>query len=326
LNRYLAHIVLLLLLSFPGRAQEPDFYLGFDQILDNREYFTEYATHQTYFGVRINPGVSFGFDSMHSINLGVNYMYEFGGEWLGVKPQIDLFYSFSAEKFQVKLGSFPRKEVMEYPLFSLADSLQYYRPNVEGASIRYNWEWGSFHGWVDWMGRENDTTREAIHAGFDATINLGLAYLSATTTRYHLARTTSPADNNQIRDDGSLMILAGIDLSDRVFLTKLNMASGVASTYLRQRPDPSFTWSHAWYTSIDLRYRIFGIKGSYYLGGPSALLLGDPLYSSGNYGRIDFFVDPFKNPRISSKIGWNLHMIPGDGLYHSQQILVSVML
>lgn len=313
-------------MSLPGLAQKPDFYLGFDQILDNREYFTEYATHQTFFGARINPGISFGFDSVHAVSVGINYMYEFGGEWLGVKPQIDLYYSYSTEKLQMKLGSFARREVMDYPLFSLADSLHYYRPNIEGASVRYNWKWLSIHGWVDWMARENDTTREAIHAGFDATIKLSVVYLSATTTRYHLARTTSPADNMQIRDDGSLMILAGIDISDQVFLDEMDLASGVASSYVKQRPAPSFTWSHAWYTKIDLRYKIFGIKGSYYLGDPSPLLLGDPLYSSGNYGRIDFFVDPFKNPRISSKIGWNLHLIPGDGLYHSQQILISVML
>ena len=326
LKRYLAHIALLFLLSSYGIAQSPKFYLGFDQILDNREYFTPYGYHQTIFGARINPGVSFGFDSVHAVKLGVNYMYEFGGEFFGVKPQLDLYYSYTTEKLQMKFGSFPRREVMDYPLFSLSDSLHYYRPNVEGASIRYKGKWGNIHGWVDWMARENEETREAIHAGFDATIHLSIAYLKAYTTRYHLARTTSPTDMNQIRDDGSLMLLAGIDVSDRLFLDKLDFASGVASSYVKQRPAPDFQWAHAWYTKIDLMYKIFGIKGSWYLGDPSPLLLGDPLYSAGNYGRIDFFVDPFKNPRISSKIGWNLHLIPGDGLYHSQQVLVSILL
>ena len=59
---------------------------------------------------------------------------------------------------------------------------------------------------------------------------------------------------------------------------------------------------------------------------PRSQIYGDPLYRSGNYGRIDLFIDPFKNPRISSKIAWNIHMISGEGVQHSQQILISVML
>jgi len=74
-----------------------------------------------------------------------------------------------------------------------------------------------------------------------------------------------------------------------------------------------------------MRYKIFGIKGTYYFGDPSPLVYGDPLYTSGNYGRIDLFLDPFrKNPRISSKFAWNFHILPWDGLYHSQQILIQV--
>ncbi len=322
-----AHIGLLFFFAaFSVAAQRPAFYMGFDHILDNREYFTDYGIHQTFFGVRVNPGVAFAFDSVHSVRVGFNYMYEFGGEFLEVKPQLDLYYSYQTEKLEMKFGSFPRRDVMDYPLFLLTDSLQYYRPNMEGASIRYNWNWGTVHGWVDWMGRETVDTREAIFAGIDATVRINVFYIEAITTRSHLAKTTDPADANQIRDDGSIMALAGIDLSDRLPLDELNLTSGMASTYVRQRPATDFQWLNGWYSQLDMRYKIFGLKGTYYYGDPPALTYGEPLYTSGNYGRIDFFVDPFKNPRISSKIGWNLHLLPGDGLYHSQQILIHITL
>ena len=326
MKRIASQLSLLLLFSLSCAAQQPRFYVGFDQILDNREYFTEYGMHQTIFGARINPGVSFSFDSVHSVNAGFNYMYEFGGEFLDVKPQLDLYYSYQTERLQMKFGSFPRRKVMDYPLFLLTDSLDYYRPNMEGASIRYNWGWGTVHGWVDWMGRETEDTREAIHAGIDATARLNIFYLSGLTTRYHLARTTDPGDVNQIRDDGSVMALAGIDLSDHIFLDKLDFASGIASTYKRQRPSSFYTWYNGWYSRLDVRYKIFGFKGTYYFGDPSPLVYGDPLYTSGNYGRIDLFVDPFKNPRIASKFAWNFHILPWDGLYHSQQILIQITL
>jgi hypothetical protein len=310
----------------PAEAQKIPYYLNFDHILDNREYFTEYGTHQTFFGVRINPGLAFTFDSIHSIHVGFNYMYEFGGEFFGVMPQVDLYYTFRKEHLEMRFGSFPRREVMDYPLMILRDSISYYRPNMDGASLAYSWEWGQVHGWVDWMGRETPETREAIHAGMDVTLQAGAFYLEAITTRAHLARTTAPGDQNQIRDDGSFVALLGADLDGRFFLDRMDLATGLLAMYERQRPAPDFSWAKAWYSTMDLGHWIFGIRGSWYLGDPSPLMYGDPLYGSGNYGRFDFFIDPFRNPRITSKIGWNLHVIPGEGLYHSQQVLIRISL
>jgi hypothetical protein len=320
-------ISLLLLLSLSSAAQVPRFYLGFDQILDNREYFTKYGMHQTIFGARINPGLSVGFDSMHSVHAGVNYMYEYGGKLLGVTPQIDLYYAYSGEKVQARFGSFRRSEVMEYPLLLLTDSITYYRPNVEGASLGYHWEWGHVHAWVDWMGRENDSTREAIHAGADARVRFRMLYLQAISTRYHLARTTSPADMNQIRDDGSILVMAGADLSEYLFLDRLEVAAGLASFYKKQRPSSYYQWFNGLYGQLELDYWLAGLKASYYYGDPPPLVLGDPLFTSGNYGRLDLFLDPFRNnSRISSKISFNLHFLPYDGIYMSQQILITVAL
>jgi len=299
--------------------------MGFDEILDNREYFTSYGTHQTIFGARINPGISFGFDSLHSVNVGINYMYEFGGELLGIMPQLDLYYSYQSEHLRLRFGSFPRKDLLDYPLILLTDSLNYYRPNMEGASVFYGWAWGNVHGWVDWIGRETPETRESILGGFDATLRAGVFYLATMATRYHLARTTAPDDDNKLRDDGSLVGMLGADLGDGLPLDELDISTGWVSTYLRARP-ADFVWTGGWLTRLTARYDIFGLKGSYYYGDAPPLVYGDPLYRSGNYGRIDLFVDPFKNPRISSKIGWSFHLIPGDGLYHSQQILITILL
>ncbi len=325
MRRLAAYITFTLVLTLFCKAQKPSFYLGFDQILDNREYFTEYAKHQTIFGIRINPGIGFSFDTVHRIVCGVNFMYEFGGELFGVIPQIDLYYSYSTERLQAFFGSFPRNEVLSYPLMILTDSLDYYRPNIEGSSIRYSWEWGSIHGWVDWTGRATEDTRESILAGIDATFSAGMFFISPRTTRYHLARTEAVDDNNRLRDDGSIQIEAGIDLSERVLMDRLTISSGIVSTYVRARP-ADFLWFNGWLSSMDMKYKIFGIRGSYYLGGTSPLHYGDRLYNSGNYGRLDLFVDPFKNPRLSSKIGWNFHILPGDGLYFSQQLLIHINL
>jgi hypothetical protein len=329
----LATILILLLLSLSSGAQAPrfnaEFYLGFDQILDNREYFTEYGVHQTFFGARVNPGMAFRFDSLHAVRVGFNYMYEFGGTFLGVRPQLDLNYSYSGDHLRVRFGSFPRREVMDYPLILLTDSLHYYRPNTEGASIQYTWDMGpvegSAHGWVDWMGREDTITREAIHAGGDLTFRWKMLYVTGMATRYHLARTTSPTDMNQIRDDGSIVGMAGLDLSGYLFFDRFDISSGMVTTYRRQRPSIN-QWFTGWYSELNMRFRFMGLKGSYYFGDGSPLALGDPLYSYGNYARIDLYFDPFKNPRITSKFAWCFHILPWEGLFHSQQVLVQVKL
>ena len=325
LKRNICPIILLTLALSPGLAQKPHFYLGFDQILDNREYFTEYGYPQTIFGARINPGLSFGFDSVHQIHVGINYMYEYGGELLGVTPQIDLYYSYRSDHIDFFAGSFPRNELMDYPLMLLTDSLNYYRPNMEGASIRFSWEWGTIHAWVDWMGRETEQVRESILAGGDATLRSGIFYLKAITTRGHLAHTTVDGDTSSIRNDGSLVLMGGVDLSERVRLDRIDISSGWVSNFMFDSQMP-INWNHGWLTKIDLRKEIFGMGGTWYMGEPSQLVYGDRLYSHGNYGRLDLYIDPFRNPRIDSRIGWSFHYLPGEGLYHSQQLLISVRL
>lgn len=312
-------------MSSSAWAQKPSFYLGFDQILDNREFFTDYGYPQTIFGVRINPGATVSFYSNHQIHAGINYMYEFGGELLGVIPQIDLYYSYQTDELDLFIGSFPRSERLDYPLMLLTDSLNYYRPNMEGASVRYNWGWGDVHGWLDWTGRETEEIRESILAGVDATIRAGSFYLNAITTRYHLARTTSVDDQNKLRDDGSLVTMWGVDLSKRVGFEQFDLSTGGVSTYLFERP-AGYVWKRGWLTRLQMRKGMFGIKGSWYMGDPSPMLYGDRLYSHGDYGRLDLFIDPFKNPHITSKIGWSLHWLPGEGLYNSQQILIQIRL
>lgn len=307
------------------QAQSPRFYIGFDGILDNREYFTPYAMHQTIFGARINPGVAFTWDTVHQIHVGLNYMYEFGGDFLGVAPQIDLYYSFQGEQLQFRFGSFPRRELLNEPLMLMTDSLDYYRPNLEGAYIGTQWGWGSAQGWVDWTGRETPDTRESILGGANVTLQNSWYSIISGVIWHHLAKTTADSDSHRIRDEGSVKVMAGADLSEKTLLDRLEFTTGWVATHTRTRP-ASTDWFHGWLSLLELKYKFAGISGSYYLGDPSPLSYGDRLYGSGNYGRLDFYIDPFKDARISAKISWNLHLLPGDGLYHSQQLLLYIRL
>lgn len=319
------HILFLFITLLPGLAQKPVFYLGFDHILDNREYHTDYGYSQTIFGVRINPGAYVTFNSIHQIHAGINYMYEFGGKLLGVKPQIDLYYSYQSEKIDLFLGAFPRRDLVNYPLMVLTDTIKYYRPNMEGASIRYHNEWVSVHVWVDWINKVSNDIRESVLAGADLKLKSGAFYLKGITTRGHLARTTSADDKNHVRNEGSLLAMIGMDLAELCGIERFDLSSGRVSTFLHTYQG-GYDWNHGWLSQLDIRKGMFGVMGSWYMGDPCTLTYGDRLYNHGDYGRIDFYIDPFRNPHITSKIGWNLHWLPGDGLYHSQQLLIQINL
>jgi hypothetical protein len=222
-------------------------------------------------------------------------------------------------------GSFPRKELLDYPLFLLTDSIGYYRPNIEGSSIIYSWRWGRVHGWVDWTGRASEETRESILAGIDLSLTAGWFYFSSTTTRYHLARSKAADDTNRIRDDGSILVLGGIDLSEQIPLDQADLAAGVAISYERTMPSPS-QWYRGWISRLKLKYSILGLLGTWYMGDRSPLRYGEPLYTSGNYARIDLMAEPLRNSRISSRFAWNFHLLPGEGLFHSQQIVICIHL
>jgi len=250
-------------------------------------------------------------------------MYEFGGDLTGVVPQIDLYYSFTSKHLKMLFVSFPRRDLTDYPLFMLTDSLNYYRPNIEGSFIQYSWEWGTIHGWVDWTGRATEEIRESIFVGLDATLTAGRFYFKPTTTRYHMAHTLAVDDATHIRDDGAIALIAGVDISDLVPLDFFSLSSGSMSTYMQARP-ADYVWAHGWLSELNVKHAIAGFKGTYYKGGPSPLIYGDHLYRSGHYGRIDIYVEPFSNPRIAARFGCGVHLMIGDRVFHSQQVLIHI--
>ncbi len=322
-------IFLLALNAVFTQAQKPAFYLGFDEIFDNREFNGRYGMPQTIFAERINSGLRFSFDSIHSIRTGINYMYENGHELLAVRPQIDLSYHYSGSRFEAAFGSFSRRQLMDYPLILLSDSLDYYRPNLEGGSLAWNWTVGRIKGrahyWIDWMGRQTTQVRESILTGLDLKVEAGIIYAKLITVRYHLARTRAEDDQNSVYDEGAFLAMLGLELSKVFGFDELDISSGYMKIYEWPRRT-RLNWFQGWYSEIRAGRGIFDFKAAHYLGEGFALRFGHPLYAADHYGRLDFFIDPFRSSRVRSKIGWSMHLFPGEGVYHSQQLLISVFL
>lgn len=305
------------------RAQNPGYKISFDQIFDNREYFSDYAFPQTIFASRIDAQLLFPIDTVHSFAAGMNYMYEYGSKLLGVDPQIDLYYNYNTESLKMTYGSFPRRDLLDMPLYFLSDTLNYYRPNIEGAFIQYCGSKFEVSGFVDWTGRVSEDRRETFLVGLDSKFRLDGFYLQPTFLMYHNARSYSSTDTIHLQDNGMMSFLIGYDLENEEHSMKLNFSTGVLASYNRFRPD-DLNWGRGIVSNLNLTYHIFALKGVYYHGSPLHFEYGDSFYSAGKYGRIDIFVDPMKHRKVRSKFGWCFHMVPGEGIHHSQQILISL--
>ncbi|MCF8225518.1 MAG: hypothetical protein K9J30_06540 [Bacteroidales bacterium] len=304
-------------------AQKPDYKLRFDQIFDNREYFSDYGLPQTIFGAALDANLVFEIDSTHEIVTGINYLYEHGSSLLEIPPRLNLYYHYDKNALQMYFGVVSRKYLLDMPLSFLNDTLNYYRPNIEGSLISYSGNLGYIKGFVDWTGRLAENRRERFLIGIDSKIHAGGLFLRGMFLMYHNARGISNLGSFKLQDNGIMSAMAGYSVDDGSFPFDIEASLGILSSYNRIRPG-DFVWGKGVISGLDLTYGIFGIKGAYYFGDPIDFAYGDPFYRSGNYGRIDLFADPFKSSKIDSKLGWNFHFVKGEGIHNSQQILISV--
>ncbi len=329
-NRFRKIIVIILITfnfiysSFNIIAQKPTINGTFDFIGDNREYFSQYAKAQTILGARVDLNTEFSdSDSTNLIILGMNYLYEFGYIIDGYKPILDLYYHYNNHNIDFYFGSFPRKNLLNYPLVLLTDTLLYYRPNVEGALGQISGERGYLNSWLDWTGRQTDTAHEAFLAGISGRMNINIFYGEEYLYMYHRAGVGNPAlDTNHIRDNGGGAAFIGIDLSQKWLLDQLLFDVGAVFSYDRSRPDP-YEFASGFMARIKTQYKRVGIDGVYYNGGKQSLAYGDPFYSAGKYSRVDLYFIPFKSKRVTSKVAFGLHFAP-DQFDVSQQVFVTM--
>lgn len=125
-------------------AQELEGNLNFHGFADNREYARSKRFSETIFGLRVTPSVGLLIDSAHRIRLGVNVMHEFGSPKFSNKADIVAYYQYLKKDWNFYMGAFPREGLIsDFPRAILNDTLNYYRPNVEGMLVKYeneNWK------------------------------------------------------------------------------------------------------------------------------------------------------------------------------------------
>jgi hypothetical protein len=318
-------LLILWLGSMSLSAQKFEWEAGFDGFLDNREYFS-IDNPQTIFGSRIRGEIGASLESGHRMMAGINYLYEFGSQPDEYMPDITMYYQYKSSHVDFKLGAFPRQNLLHFPQAMLSDTLQYYRPNIQGAYFAYKGDLGFQNVFIDWVSRQTDTRPEQFMFGFSGMLKRGVFFLENYLLMGHLAGAAIPEPDFHLRDNGGFQVKLGTDLSDKLPMDSLSIGLGTLVSLDRIRGvDDGWQTPVGLIGQFSLQHKWIGLDGLYYYGEGHVFVFGDPFYRLQQYGRLDIYYMPFRNDQVQLRIDVGMHFANGQ-LDFSQQILLSMLI
>src|SRR5690606_2967004 len=270
---------------------------------------------QSIFGIRIAPEINFSLDSSHFLHAGINYLHEFGSRLETahlVSPTI--YYNYKRLGHDFYIGMFPREGLLSgHHRAILNDTLNYYRPNIEGMLWRYNRGGSHQQLWIDWTSRQTAIDREQFLAGASGHIGMGVMYLSHQITLWHNAQTNGAAeiDEPPIRDNGSAMVKLGTGLTSIAFLDSLDISAGGLIAYDRVRGVYGWRTPKGFIADVRAEYRNFFVANSFYTGESLPIAYGDRFYTARRYNRLDLGWKPLQYNGLEGLFMLSFHFTPG---------------
>lgn len=303
-------IITLSILSISaGYTQDFVWNTGFNGFFDNREYFNEYVEPQTMFGSRIFGFAGFAINDHQEFGAGIDFLYEFGGNVSSNSFSPLLYYHFENRLVNLYMGAFPRKHLTNFPIVLQNDTIEYYRPNIEGIFVEFRKPWGSHSFWLDWTSRQTDTERETFQIHGSGKLQKGLLFYRHDFLLVHLAGPAVDIPNDHIRDQGGAYARIGLNLSSKSFFDSLSISTGYAMSYDRLRNVYDLKIHNGSLSEIVLEYRNLGVKNTLYFGDGQAAGIGEAVYQASFYNRTDLYWRVFKTAGVDARIEFSFHLI-----------------
>lgn len=313
-------LIAVLCTATVARAQDIGWQVNFNGFADNREYAPSGRYSQTILGARIAPEIYFSIDSIHFLHAGVNYLHEFGstpGKQDRLSPTI--YYNYKQKGHDFYIGMFPREGLLSgYHRAILNDTLNYYRPNIEGLLWRYTGR--TFHQqiWIDWTSRQTATRREQFLAGISGRVNIGKAYIAHQFSMWHNAGTSSDVEQPPLHDNAAGMVKLGVDLSSLSFPDSLDISAGGLIALDRLRGVYDWRTPKGFIVDLYAGYRKFFVANSFYTGERLPIVYGDRFYTATTYDRIDLGWKPLQYKGLEGQFTLSFHITP-EGVDNQQQ-------
>ncbi|WP_321995789.1 hypothetical protein [Draconibacterium orientale] len=314
-------LALLTLMGFIAHAQEFKYQLLFEGIGDNREFSQPYAYPQTIMGSRGAFEVGVNIDN-HQLRGGLSHLLEFGSDLDAQKPKLTLYYQFQDEGKEFAFGAFPHRDKIDFPLAMLTDTLQYFRPNIEGLFGKISWNWGHQNGFVDWVGRQTETQREQFMAGFSGEIFHKNLFFQNYLLMFHNAHTLNNDPPLHIEDFMGFALQAGIRTTENSAMQGHFKAGILNSTYRERGVTDGYDVSTTLFAELAGSYKNLGIKSVINMGGGHKFMYGDPYYQADDYWRTDFIWYFINHEKIKGKFNLSMHVVDWATLDQQQQLSI----
>mgnify|MGYP001060452274 CR=1 FL=1 len=312
MTKKLVLFLILLPWVFRLNAQYFQWEAGQITIVDNREYFNEFQVPQSILGSRAYALAGFQLDSSITFNAGFSHFQEYGSMELSPYTDLILYAKYQSELFDLWGGLFPREgKIDQYPLALFYDTINYYRPIMEGLYFNFHHNGFTQSVWVDWTSRQTATERETFLFGMDARWEKNIFFAGYYFYMYHFAGPGIPLPNDPLRDNGAFNGKIGIDLSNKLFMDSLTFSGGWLVSLDRFRGQSDWDTPSGFLANFYLARSFIDLRGTVYFGDGHDLVWGDAFYRANSYLRLDPGIRIFESKYGYAKMIFPIHFIAG---------------
>lgn len=330
-------VILCIAISYEAFPQQIGWQAGLYSFFDNTEFgHSKVQIPQTMAGIRFAPGMCLSFDSVHTIVAGVNMLHEYGSNKVIDNIAPTAYYMYGKGSLKFVAGAFPRDLALDkYPRIFFRDSVTYYRPNINGILLDYKKGNLSANVWLDWTSRQSRENRETFFVGFSGKYQRDIFYFQNFSYMFHFAGFMDPVIEEALHDNLLQVTSAGIDISGKTVLDRLELTAGYVTGLDRARADNTGWLVHNGFLSeVFVEYRRFGLFNTFYSGEgqmffyedhDNELYWGDPFYRTNIYNRSDFYFDFLRNDVVKARLLFSFHFTERN-VYNEQALKLSVNL
>lgn len=169
----------------------------------------------------------------------------------------------------------------------LADSLDYYRPQLSGAFYEIERSFFRENIWVDWMSRQTDIERETFLFGQSGILHARNLYLEHQFLMFHRAGPAIRIVDDHVRDNGGIVLLGGATFEPWALFDSASIGFGGALSMDRFRGLTSWNTATSALAKASVSISRLTLASIVHYGEKHLLLWGDAFYRAPSYGRID---------------------------------------
>lgn len=326
-----------LLIAFCGlsiaQAQTYRWKLGMDYFFDNTEYGnSSFLDSQSMNGLWFNPIGSVHWDSVHSINGGVNLLKIPGMKKAIDKVDVTLYYQYKTPKVLFRAGAFPRKEILpNYSNFFFKDSVNNFMPLMQGVFWQIGHGRNFFNMWMDWTGYATPDTRENFYLGFSGKASKGILFADFQSYLFHFAGTNPGNPLYSVSEQLQAMVSAGVEYESENCFKGL-LSAGILTGFERDRRAEEKYTPTGFVARANAELWGIGTENMFYTGNPRMRLfnkLGGDLYwgtqflRGNSYLQSRWYISLLESDWAKVRFNCNLHFSEGHILFQQTLSVVA---